>query len=155
MPALRVDVSIGAGSTVGSLDKADKSLIYSRDGTGAGTAHNLYAPFYKALLPAALPNDVPDTSGVAGAFSNNFTGFLGFSGSGSTEQVAGIYDYWDTFTTSASSGFNACKDVLGRPIPLPTGNTGVAVYTDEHGEAYVKYLPDHGHRPDAGLQRPL
>jgi hypothetical protein len=144
MPALRVDVNIGAGSTVGSLDKADKSLIYSRDGTGSGKAHNLYAPFYRALLPAALPGDRPDTSGVAGAFSNNFTGFLGFTGYGSTEQVAGIYDYWDTFTLSKSGGFNACKDVLGNPIPLPTGNTGVAVYTDEHGEAYVKYLPATG-----------
>ena len=48
MPALRVDVSIGAGSTVGTLDKADKSWIYSRDGKGDGTAHNLYAPFYRA-----------------------------------------------------------------------------------------------------------
>ena len=146
MPALRVDVSIGAGSTVGTLDKADKSLIYSRDGTGAGTAHNLYAPFYKAAIPAALPNDVPNSSGVAGAFSNNFTGFLGFTGDDvyTTEQIAGIYDYWDTFTTSFSRGFNACNDVLGRPIPLPTGKTGVAVYTDEHGEAYVTYHPANG-----------
>jgi hypothetical protein len=146
MPALRVDVSIGAGSTVGTLDKADKSLIYSRDGSGSGKAHNLYAPFYKAFIPAALPNDRPDTSGVAGAISNNFTGFLGFTGDPvyTTEEVAGIYDYWDTFTTSYSRGYNACKDVSGRPIPLPTGKTGVAVYTDEHGEAYVKYIPDSG-----------
>ncbi|HST16382.1 MAG TPA: hypothetical protein VLK36_01855 [Gaiellaceae bacterium] len=146
MPALRVDVTIGAGSTVGTLDKADKSLIYSRDGLGSGKAHNLYAPFYKALIPAALPDDRPDTSGVAGAISNNFTGFLGFTGDPvyTTEQVAGIYDYWDTFTTSFSRGNNACKDVLGRPIPLPTGKTGVAVYTDEHGEAYVKFIPDSG-----------
>jgi hypothetical protein len=146
MPALRVDVSIGAGSNVGTLDKADKSLIYSRDGTGSGKAHNLYAPFYKAFIPAALPNDRPDTSGVAGAISNNFTGFLGFTGDPvyTTEQVAGIYDYWDTFTTSYSRGYNSCYDVLGDPIPLPTGKTGVAVYTDEHGEAYVKYIPDHG-----------
>ena len=65
MPALRVDVNIGAGSTVGTLDKADKSEIYSRDGTGAGTAHNLYAPFYKAKIPAATPFDRWNSSGVA------------------------------------------------------------------------------------------
>ncbi len=40
MPALRVDVNISADSTVGTLVKADKSEIYSRDGTGptGGTA---------------------------------------------------------------------------------------------------------------------
>jgi hypothetical protein len=137
MPALRVDVSISADSTVGALDKADKSDIYSRDGKGSttgATAHNLYAPFYKALIPAAEPGDSPATSGVAGHASNNFTSFLG----------DGQYDYWDVFPVVTSEGFNACNDVLGRPIPLPTGNQSVAVYTDEHGEAYVKFLPDVG-----------
>ncbi len=147
MPQLRVDVSLSADSTVGTLLKADKSLIYSRDGSGSGDAHNLYAPFYKALLPPALPGDDPNTSGVAGSFSNNFTGFLGWvdaTKTYSTEDVAGIYDYWDTFTTSYSHGYNDCYDVLGNPIPLPHGKTGVAVYTDEHGEAYVQYVPDSG-----------
>jgi hypothetical protein len=141
-------VNVGTDSTVGTLDKADKSDIYIRDDSQpAGTPHNLYAPFYKAFLPPALPGDSPDTSGVAGHASNNFTGFLGFTDPSdiySTEEQTGIYDYWDTFTTSYSHGNNACKDVLGRWIPLPTGKTGVAVYTDEHGEAYVKYIPDHG-----------
>jgi hypothetical protein len=156
MPALRVDVNLSADSTVGTLSKADKSDIYSRDGTGSstgGTAHDLYAPFYKALIPAALPgegsilSDVPATSGVAGHASNNFTSFLGFTDPSdiwTTEQVAGIYDYWDTFTTSYSHGYNSCKDASGRWIPLPTGATGVAVYTDEHGEAYVQYNPYPG-----------
>ena len=147
MPQLRVDVSLSADSTVGTLEKADKSLIYSRDGSGAGAAHNLYAPFYKALLPPALPGDDPNTSGVAGSFSNNFTGFLGWvdaTKTYSTEEVAGIYDYWDTFTTSYSHGYNDCYDASGNPIPLPHGKTGVAVYTDEHGEAYVQYVPDSG-----------
>jgi hypothetical protein len=151
MPQLRVDVNLSSDSTVGALAKADKSDIYSRDGAGSGatgrTAHNLYAPFYKAYLPPAAPGDDPATSGVAGHFSNNFTSFLGFADQThvwSTEDDPGIYDYWDTFTLSYSHGNNACKDVLGRPIPLPTGSTGVAVYTDEHGEAYVKFLPDVG-----------
>jgi hypothetical protein len=150
MPQLRVDVNISPDSTVGALDKSDKSDIYSRDGKGSSTgatAHNLYAPFYKALLPPALPGDDPATSGVAGHFSNNFTSFLGILDNThvySTQEDPGIYDYWDTFTTSYSHGSNACFDVLGRPIPLPTGKQGVAVYTDEHGEAYVKFLPDVG-----------
>jgi hypothetical protein len=156
MPALRVDVNLSADSTVGTLSKADKSDIYSRDGTGSttgGTAHDLYAPFYKALIPATLPGEgsifswVPETSGVAGHASNNFTSFLGFTDPSdiyTTEEVAGIYDYWDTFTTSYSHGNNACFDVLGNPIPLPHGATGVAVYTDEHGEAFVQYNPYPG-----------
>jgi hypothetical protein len=156
MPALRVDVNLSADSTVGTLSKADKSDIYSRDGTGSttgATPHNLFAPFYKALIPAALPgegsilSDVPATSGVAGHASNNFTSFLGFTDSSNiwtTEQVPGIYDYWDTFTTSYSHGYNSCKDASGQWIPLPHGATGVAVYTDEHGEAYVQYNPYPG-----------
>jgi hypothetical protein len=137
MPALRVDVSISSDSTVGALAKADKSDIYSRDGKGSttgATPHNLYAPFYKALIPAADPGDDPATSGVAGHASNNFTSFLG----------DGYYDYWDVFPIVTTSGYNGCKDVLGRWIPVPTGNQDVAVYTDEHGEAYVKFLPDVG-----------
>ena len=87
MPALRVDVNLSADSTVGTLSKADKSDIYSRDGTGSstgGTAHDLYAPFYKALIPAALPGEgsILSDSGDVGRCrhaSNNFTGFLGFT----------------------------------------------------------------------------
>ena len=156
MPALRVDVNISADSTVGTLVKADKSDIYSRDGTGSttgGTPHDLYAPFYKALIPATLPGEgsifswAPLTSGVAGHASNNFTGFLGFTDPSdiyTTEEVAGIYDYWDTFTTSYSHGYNDCYDASGNAIPLPHGATGVAVYTDEHGEAFVQYDPYPG-----------
>ena len=58
--------------------------------------------------------------------------------------MAGIYDYWDTFTTSYSHGYNDCYDASGAAIPLPHGATGVAVYTDEHGEAFVQYNPYPG-----------
>ncbi len=153
MPALRVDVNLSADSTVGSLSKVDKTDIYNRhdatDPSGAAP-HDLYAPFYKALIPATLPGEgsifswAPLTSGVAGHASNNFTGFLDGSPLGSTEQIPGIYDYWDTFNTSVSDGYNDCFDASGNPIPLPTGATGVAVYTDEHGEAYVQFNPDVG-----------
>ena len=87
MPALRVDVRIAAGG-IGSLEKADKDDIYVRDRTKAdNTPHNLYAPFYKAYVPAAGPSfTFSDRSGVAGAFvSNNFPGY----------QNSGRYDYYD------------------------------------------------------------
>ena len=154
MPALRVDVNLSADSTVGTLSKADKSDIYIRDASKpASTPHNLYAPFYKAFIPAALPGEGniidggPTTSGVAGHASNNFSSFLGFtdpSAIWTTEKVPGLYDYWDTFTLNYSHGYNDCKDASGRWIPLPTGATSVAVYTDEHGEAYVQYNPYPG-----------
>jgi hypothetical protein len=156
MPALRVDVNISPDSTVGTLVKADKTDIYNRndatDPSGAN-AHDLYAPFYKALIPATLPGEgsifswAPLTSGVAGHASNNFTSFLGFTDPSriyTTEDTPGIYDYWDTFTTSYSHGNNACNDASGNPIPLPHGATGVAVYTDEHGEAFVQFDPYPG-----------
>ncbi|HZO34460.1 MAG TPA: hypothetical protein VFB17_05225 [Gaiellaceae bacterium] len=137
MPALQVEVSLSGDSTVGALAKADKSDIYSRDGSGSttgATAHNLYAPFYKAYIPAVQPNSGELRSGVAGSLANNFQGFLG----------TGTYDYWDVFPKVTQEGSNACYDVLGNPIPVPTGNQTVEVYTDEHGEAYVKFLPDVG-----------
>ncbi len=161
MPALRINVDISSDSTVGSLSKADKSDIYSRDGTGSttgATPHDLYAPFYKALIPAALPGDgnllssySPATSGVSGQLfpPGDFTGFLDWSGPGSTEATPGIYDYWDTFTRAYSSGYNDCYYANSRRddpngIPVPTGITNLAVYTDEHGEAYVQFNPDVG-----------
>jgi hypothetical protein len=135
MPALRLDVSLGAGS-VGSLSKADKADIYIRDASlSAESPHNLYAPFYQSYIPSVTPDR--DGSGVAGAFANNFTGFL-------SNNSDGLYDFWDTFTVTSREGFNNCFDVLGRPIPTPTGDDSVAVYTDEHGEAYVQFNPNTG-----------
>jgi hypothetical protein len=133
MPALRVDVSLGAGS-VGALRKADKADIYIRDASkDPEAAHNLYAPFYQAYIPEVSARS-PYGSGVAGAFANNFTGFLG----------DGLYDYWDTFTMHSRGGYNGCNDVLGNRIPTPTGDDSDAVYTDEHGEAYIAYWPNTG-----------
>jgi hypothetical protein len=133
MPALRVDVSLGTGS-VGSLSKADKTDIYIRDGSlDPDTAHNLYAPFYQAYIPEVSARS-PYGSGVAGAFANNFTGFLG----------DGLYDYWDTFQVHWRGGYNGCYDVSGNRIPTPTGDDSDAVYTDEHGEAYIQYNPNTG-----------
>ncbi len=76
MPALRVDVALGAASTAGTLSAVDKTDIYIRDSSkDPGDNHNLYAPFYKAYIPAAWNGS--STSGVFGAtFANNYASFL-------------------------------------------------------------------------------
>ncbi len=144
MPAVRVDVSIApnTGSAtdiggVGSLEKADKGEVYSRDGSGATTAHNLYAPFYGAYIPSTSRPGI--ASGVDGpARGNNFRGFL----------VDGFYDYWniaETFRTAIPTDTNCLRLVTPRePRQTPRGAQSVALYTDEHGEAQVAYRPGTG-----------
>ena len=83
-----------------------------------------------------------DRSGVAGAFvSNNFPGY----------QNSGVYDYYDLvgdWTEDPTRGDNTviCRDELGNPRPNIAGADHVAVYTDEHGEAFVAYNPNTGFR---------
>ena len=82
-------------STCGSpLAASGRSRRRTRTTSTSATArrpttppHNLYAPFYKAYVPAAGPSfTFSDRSGVAGAFvSNNFPGY----------QNSGVYDYYD------------------------------------------------------------
>ncbi len=151
MPATRVDIAIApnsgaAGDTSGSgaLVKSDKSDVYSRDGNGSSTAHNLYAPYYVQWIPAtgAAGAGYPEASGVDGpAQGNNFEGFL----------VNGPYDNWDTFALkSVHSTDTACNAYVGntpaRDVKrvTPSGDQTVAVYTDEHGEAQVAYKPYAG-----------
>lgn len=138
MPPLRVDVRLAAGSA-GGLEKADKDDIYVRDQSiPDGRPHNLYAPYYRALIPASLPIDDGTTSGVAGSFTNNFPGFL---------DADGRYDYWALAlrrTEDPLRGNRLCKDELGDYRTSPTGFDHVAVYTDEHGEAFVSFNPNTG-----------
>jgi hypothetical protein len=142
MPAARVDVSIAPNSGaptdisgVGSLLKADKTAVYSRDGAGTLTAHNLYAPFYDAYIPATTRSGL--SSGVDGpAAGNNFTGFL----------VNGGYDFWD-IASALRTAVPAPTTCLRRSDQAPayrltpSGAQSVVVYTDEHGEAQVQYNP--------------
>jgi hypothetical protein len=142
MPAARVDVSIAANSGgatdisgVGSLEKAEKSEVYSRNGAGSAAAHNLYAPFYDAYIPATRRPGL--SSGIDGpATGNNFTGFL----------VNGLYDFWDIARTlrTAVPVATTClrrSDQAPNYRQTPSGAQSVAVYTDEHGEAQVEYNP--------------
>jgi hypothetical protein len=153
MPATRIDVAIApnsGGSTdisgVGSLTAADKTKTYSRDFLGDSSAHNLYAPFYDAYIPATTRGAI--SSGIDGAFANNFNGFL----------VNGEYHFWD-IAASLASNTNTPTGCLQRSAdpqsdsPLknpgdffqtPSGNSDVAVYTDQNGEAQVQYVPGTG-----------
>ena len=130
MPALRVDVyDRRAAPPSARSTRPTSRWIYSRDGTGSrqGRTTCMHRST-RRYIPAALPIDRPDTRPASpGAFSNNFTGFLGFTGRPRVHDRAGrpgIYDYWDTFTTSYSRGYNACYDVLGDPDPAAHGQHG-------------------------------
>jgi hypothetical protein len=166
MPAARIDLTLTGG--VGGLAPADKQDIYSRDRLGTGDdlstgtdaspapvegAHNLYAPFYFALIPAVIPQESGGftTSGTHGPIANNFPGYqTGARGQG------GGYHYWDLLNVDRRGGNNDCFDVGGTgqfpdqnrdeedPSLLPTGIEGATVYTDEHGEAIVQFLPEVG-----------
>ena len=136
MPPLRVDVRIAAGGA-GALEAADKDDIYVRDQDDPDSApHNLYAPFYEALIPAVLPEDNGQTSGVAGSFANNFPGFQ-----------TDYYDYWQLLRSWVEDPLrdqDLCRDELGNIRTSPQGADHVAVYTDEHGEAIVAFNPATG-----------
>lgn len=130
MPPIRMDFALSANS-IGAFAKANKDDVYDADNTNDNT-HELYAPFYKAYIPAAGALGRSGGSGVAGSFvSNNYPGFLD----------NGRYDYWSIYPQAERGGYNNCKDPNGKPYPLPTGPSQVSVYTDEHGEAFVKFLP--------------
>jgi hypothetical protein len=159
MPAARVDVSIAQNSQsstdtsgVGSLQAANKTDTYSRDFSGDSSDGNLYAPFYDAYIPAtARPTD--DSSGIDGAFANNFPGFLDISNDG------GDYHFWDTYSLGTNTGaptdclaYSSDADPQGQQTDpdnsyrqTPSGDYNVAVYTDQNGEAQVEYVPGYGY----------
>ena len=155
MPAARVDVLIaqnsgGATDTsgVGDLAPADKDKTYSRDFLGSKTdtlPYDEYAPFYDQYIPATT-RPVDASSGIDGGVANNFNGFL----------VDGLYHNWDFAATLGSNESGVASDCLrstydpmigGAPsdyYQLPSGAYSVAVYTDNHGEAQVQYVPGEG-----------
>ena len=71
---------------------------------------------------------------------------------GRSRTCVGVYHYWDFLNTHSRGGFNDCRDVGGDGsvrrletfIPLPTGIDEATVYTDEHGEAIIWFIPDVG-----------
>lgn len=163
MPAALVDLAIapnsGSGSDisgVGSLQPADKTVTYSRDFTGSSANGNLFAPFYDAYIPAtARPTD--NSSGIDGAFANDFTGFLNIPGDGSYSQYgpgsSGLYHFWDTAVLAKQSPIGtSCLNYGSNPAghigtyrQTPSGPDEVDVYTDQNGEAQVQYVPGEGY----------
>jgi hypothetical protein len=161
MPAARVDVAIAQNSLkagdisgVGSLEAANKDVTYSRDFTGSTTPHNLYAPFYNEYIPATGRGDA--SSGIDGSvITGDFPNF--FNGKNATPK----YHFWDT-AKIAGNDISTSTGCLNRThdhtLPVdassydyyqhPTGNYDVAVYTDQNGEAQVKYNPDTGYYLD-------
>ena len=98
MPAIETRIDLLSSSTIGALASASKEAIYLRNtSVGSGVAHNAYAPFYSAYIPAVGTSgsgpSVPyrdsweGRSGVAGTWANNYPGFI----------TDGVYDYWNTF----------------------------------------------------------
>jgi hypothetical protein len=156
MPAARIDFTIAANSGakgdisgVGALAPASKREVYSRNGNGDPSPHNLYAPFYSQYIPAtSAPSD--RASGVDGpSAGNNFDGFL----------VDGLYDNWDIaaplrtaipYDTHCNQ-FVAFRGGYDYDVPrtTPRGRQSVAVYSDEHGEAQVEFNPTTGFYFDA------
>jgi len=140
------------------LDAADQGCtnsLYVRP--GATTPHHLYAPFYRAYLPATTAPADPFSSGIDGGFANNFNGFLNLSGNALADP-SGLYDYWDIAEVlrTASGAATNCLDRFGPlglpPAPvrvpffqhLPAGPQSDVVYSDEHGEARIGFLPGTG-----------
>jgi hypothetical protein len=161
MPAARVDVAIaqnsgaqGDMSGVGSLETgfhaANKQQSYSRDLTGDPTAHNLYAPFYNEFIPATARGNA--SSGIDGAvITGDFPNFLG-------APFFSEYHFWYALPVAQNyGGATACfnedpyqgglSDTDTNPNDFwqkPKGASDVAVYTDQNGEAQVKYNPGTG-----------
>lgn len=157
-------------SGAGQLLKSDKSDVYSHDGSGADNTkrHNLYAPYYKQFIPATYPIKwgIPEASGIDGPCQINDN--VGFA------WPCGLYDNWDTYETrwakdgptqcnkyvdwewsigygdrpNGNSGFGGGGGHYDRPDDTPRRNPygpqSVWVYTDEHGEAQVRYDPYAG-----------
>ena len=149
MPAARLDIAIAPNTNpltdiggAGALEKADKTEVYSRDGNGTDSAHNLYAPFYGQYVPATAAEEIdPAASGTDWYVQNNFgLNYFGF------------YDNWDTLPLKTvlptATGCNRTVDFEGgvedQPRTTPYGDQTVAVFTDEHGEAQVEYRPYAG-----------
>jgi len=156
MPAAQLNVNIGAGG-IGSLINNDKQKWFSRDrnpvanaGSGSTTAHNLYAPFYDAYIPATADGSFlrfgSPVSGTDGpSTGNNFPGYLASS----------PYHFWDIahVNTDAMGQNTKCLNrlVYGKPQyrQTPDGYQSVVLYTDEHGMAQVNFRAGTGANFDA------
>jgi hypothetical protein len=166
MPAARIDFTIAANtggptdiSGVGSFTKVDKGFcevgdppdcvggIYVRP---PKQDHRLYAPFYRRYIPATRAPGDPFSSGTDDGFANNFNGYLNLTGNALADD-SGLYDFWTIAENLriAPGTFTSCLNFTnGEGVPIfrqqPEGPQSVVVYSDEHGEARVGFVPGTG-----------
>lgn len=164
MPAAQIDVEIventgtpGDITGVGYLDPQDKAESHSRDGLGTHAAHNFDQPFYQQYIPAtARPTDAAGSapygggggaqaSGIDG--SADADGFNGFWWSSSDPYQNWEFAYEKTYGTDAVTKCLNYRSIPSDVLhfrPLPSGDRSVTVYSDEHGQAEVNFVPGLG-----------
>jgi hypothetical protein len=165
MPAAQIDVSIAENSGsltdisgVGYLDEQLKSESHSRDGLGKPTAHNYDQPFYEQYIPAtARPTDPAGSdpygggggaqaTGVDGSYDPD--GFTGFWWNSYDPYTNWLFAYTKTYGTNAGTKCLNYQSLGSRNLvyrPLPWGDRSITIYTDEHGQAEVNYVPGLGY----------
>jgi len=164
MPAAQIDVSIAENSGaandisgVGYLYPQEKSESHSRDGLGTNAAHNYDQPFYYQYIPAT--QRPVDPAGSSPYTAGGGAQPSGIDGSQDAEAMSGFwwnssdpYENWQ-FAYETSYHPNAdskCLNYQSIPSgnltyrPLPYGDSSITVYSDEHGQAEVNYVPGLG-----------
>jgi hypothetical protein len=165
MPAAQIDVEIAENkggptdiSGVGYLYPQFKSESHSRDLLGTSAAHNYDQPFYYQYIPAtARPTDAAGSdpygsglgaqaSGIDG--SNDPDGFNGFWWTSSDPYQNWQFAYEKTYGPLADSKCLEYRSIPSDVLhfrPLPSGDRSITVYSDEHGQAEVNYVPGFGY----------
>jgi hypothetical protein len=165
MPPLRIDVNSNGNTGFFGYQQFNPQNIklcnanYVRDPNTCSPAgnpgpHNWFAPFYGAFIPDTYRNNVNgagDASGTDGPqlnyFPNGTTAAAGNNFEGYLPPFLGEYTYWEIADVliNAEGGPTNCllRTVRGEPVfrQLNSGPQSIAVYTDEHGEAVVTWIP--------------
>ena len=146
MPAARIDFAIAANTNPLTSTRRCR-LARQRPQQGGGlqpgrqrrqqeVAGNLFAPFYSQYIPATSRDPFGYASGVDGALiTNNFPGFL------STGQRTDWTDVSRSVDARPHRRRNVPPARRHRTATPPVERQTAAVYTDEHGEARIGYLP--------------
>jgi hypothetical protein len=162
MPPLKIVFNSSGG--MGGFDNSvlnDKACIYNRNSDVANgncvtppgnvnDAHNLYAPYYDAYIPATSRDPYGIASGTDGpAYSNgaspndpdtgqpnNFEGYAWY----------GSYHYWDIaqYLVQGVSQNTKCLLTSNQEPTFRKTNgfpTSIVEFTDEHGEARAQWQP--------------
>ncbi len=144
--------AVGDVSGTGTLEALDKEDVYVRRAeAGHDAPHNMYAPFYRAYIPATRAELAGHglSSGSDAQWSPSYPNYVTCDPSGGTAQASEdcSYAYWEIedVLESVVGQDTGClyRYRSGAPEfrPTPMGDQAVVVYSDEHGEAMVKYVP--------------